>query len=110
MTEKRNIPLNNPLKEKSPSLATTKPLESISFVEIDRIERKGVTRKGGMSERGAREKGVVIYAMLRCYACRFSSRVSFYFEAPPPYVRCQGCQQIYPFGSFGCWAHSNEPF
>uniref|UniRef100_A0A6H1ZP08 Uncharacterized protein n=1 Tax=viral metagenome TaxID=1070528 RepID=A0A6H1ZP08_9ZZZZ len=108
MPEKRGFPLENPLPQKSLSLSKPKDLESYSFSEIDRLERKGVMRKGGKSERGKSEKGVVIFAMLRCYACQESSRVSFYYNDLPPYVKCQGCGQIYPFGSFRCWCLSND--
>lgn len=107
MPEKRGLPLDNPPLEKALTIA--KPLESFTPEQIDRIERKGVMRRGGKSERGRGEKGVVIFAMLRCWSCRLSSPVSFYSDDPPPYVKCQGCNQIYPFDSFGCWCHSNEP-
>lgn len=109
MSEKRSFPPETPLQENTLTFNNTRELESYSFDQIDRLERRGVKRRGGKSERGRGEKGVVIYAMLKCYACRFSSRVSFYYSEPPLYVKCQGCGQIYPFDSFSCWCHSNLP-
>ena len=109
MLEKRRSPLGEPPSEKALSLYKTRELETLKPYEIDRIERKGVMRKGVRSGKGESEKGCVIYALLRCYSCLESSRVSFYYNDLPAYVRCQGCGQIYPFDSFGCWAHSNQP-
>lgn len=99
-TTKRVSPLNNPSSETSLSIIST---------NISTIERTGDLRVRGKSEGGKRDKGCIIFAMLKCYSCGQSSRVSFYYNEPPPYVRCQGCGQLFPFGSFGCWAHSNTP-
>jgi hypothetical protein len=109
MPEKRGSPLNNPPPEKALALSNKPELETYNLTQVDTIERKRVRsmRRGGKSERG--EKGVVIFAILRCYACGGSSRISFYYNEPPPYVMCQGCSQLFPFSSFGCWAHSNLP-
>ena len=97
---KRVSPPNTPSSETALSIRQT---------DIVERERTGVQRVRGEPEGRKRDKGVVIFAILKCYSCGQDSRVSFYYNEPPPYVMCQGCGQLFPFGSFSCWAYGSMP-
>lgn len=98
---KRSSPPNTPSQETTLSIRPTREIE---------IERTEDLRVRGISKGGKRDKGVIIYAMFKCYSCGQSFQTCFYYNEVPPYTKCGCCGQIFPSGSYGCWMQGNVRF
>lgn len=95
MSEKRVLPLNNPISQKSATKAA-----DISTVAAKRVE--GV-RQGGEGELK------VIYMLLRCRGCLKEQQIVFAYWKPPKWHRCIGCGDLQPTQGYAMIAHANFP-
>ena len=102
MVLKRVFPLNNPLSENL--------THSLSGEKIESVRDPGV--KGDEVAKGKGEKGEQVSRFMRmlarCPYCQEMNRVVFYWAQEPKYHRCQGCDQLIPFGALRVMALSND--
>lgn len=100
MMSKEVTPLNNPPSRKPLSSSSTILGTGVGEGGEFGVEKSERTRKG---------RGGITYALLRCPSCPTVTRASYYTDKLPKYIKCAGCGELYPSGSFGVVIISNEP-
>lgn len=88
MPEKRVLPLNNPLSEKTNNTNAGKTHNKPVVVDIKGRE-KGVSK-------GGRERVRPAEALIKCQMCGRVQKVVFPVGKPPEYHKCIWCNQVQP--------------
>ena len=117
MSEKRVLPLNNPLSQKSVANAaniSTAVAEGVGGVSKGGEGEAKMTTEEMVQEYQKmcqRNEGVVlpVYMLLRCRQCGKEQQLVFRHWKPPKWHRCVGCGDLQPTQGFAVIAHANYP-
>jgi ribosomal protein S27E len=93
--EKRVLPLNNPVSQKSTN-------------HQDKINPLVMKKVTGVSK-GGEGKSITIYMFVRCRQCGKEQQVVVDYQSTSKWHRCGGCKELQPLAGFAVIAHANYP-